>query len=84
MSYRNAKRKISYEWFFFTVKVVGITAAAASAAAAVMEVGRARVLLEKALSGCGGKETTNAIVVDAFLWRRATHGGSIYDGKRWR
>jgi len=55
--------------------VVGITVAAASAAAAV---GRARVLFDKALSGCGGEETTNAIVVDAFLWRRATHGGSMH------
>lgn len=74
ISYKNAN--IPRECFFFTVKVVGITAAAASAAAA-MEVGRARVLFDKALSGCSGKETTNAIVVDAFLWRRATHGGSI-------
>ena len=58
--------------------MVGITVAAASAVAAV-EVGRARVLFDKALSGCGGEETTNAIVVDAFLWRRATHSGSIYE-----
>jgi len=55
---------------FFTVKVDGITAAAAaSSAAAAVEVGRARVWLTKrALSGCGGEEATNAIVVEAFLW----------------